>query len=82
MTDVLALTVQSLTARRREIGMSQRRLAALVGTSQSAISEIETGVVTPSVGTLERWTRALGGHFVMGFQVRDDDARRWVHWDL
>ena len=42
-------------------GLSQKQLAALTGIDQSDISKIERGVSNPSVATLERIARALGG---------------------
>lgn len=42
-------------------GLSQKQLAAMTGIDQSDISRIERGVANPSVSTLERIARALGG---------------------
>ena len=42
-------------------GMSQKQLAAATGIDQSDISKIERGVANPSVSTLERIAKALGG---------------------
>lgn len=58
------MDVPSLGARLREErlrrGLSLRRLAAEVGVSASAISQIETGKSRPSVSTLYAMTTALG----------------------
>jgi transcriptional regulator with XRE-family HTH domain len=40
--------------------LSQRALASLLNTSQSAICELETGATNPRLSTLERWAGALG----------------------
>jgi transcriptional regulator with XRE-family HTH domain len=48
--------VQARTAR----GLSSRRLAERAGCSVSLISQIEHGVVSPSLATLERICRAVG----------------------
>ena len=41
-------------------GLSQAQLAALAGTSQAYISEIESGKTKPSLGMLEEIAKALG----------------------
>ena len=46
---------------RAEAGISQTQLAELTGIDQSDISKIERGVANPSVSTLQRIARALGG---------------------
>ena len=45
---------------RARVGISQRMLATRVGTKQSAISMYETGVTSPTVGTLDRLLAACG----------------------
>ncbi|CAN5826010.1 hypothetical protein BH18ACT13_BH18ACT13_19040 [soil metagenome] len=47
------------TVRERH-GLEQRALARRAGTSQGQISKIERGVVSPSVGTLERLLGVMG----------------------
>ena len=54
-----------LRHRREALGMSQRELAAQIGTTQSAISELENGLGEPRLSTVQRWADALG------FDVRD-----------
>ena len=49
-----------LRARREEKGMSIRTLARRIGVSPSLVSQIETGKVNPSVGTLVAITTELG----------------------
>lgn len=50
-----------LVTRRRALGLSQRAVAARMGTTQSAVSDLEHGVnPNPSVDTLHRWAQALG----------------------
>jgi transcriptional regulator with XRE-family HTH domain len=41
-------------------GLSQRELAELMGTTQSAIARLEAGGSRPSISTLERVADALG----------------------
>lgn len=50
-------------------GMSQKQLAELTGIDQSDISKIERGVANPSVSTLERIARALGGQLAISIAV-------------
>jgi len=46
-------------------GLSQKQLAALTGIDQSDISKIERGVANPSIATLERIAKALGGQLAI-----------------
>lgn len=57
-------------------GLSQRELASLVGTSQSAIARYESGTVVPSFDTLERILDALHHRLVLEPNVEPsvDDA--------
>jgi transcriptional regulator with XRE-family HTH domain len=45
---------------RRDLRLSQAKLASLTGTTQSAIARLEAGHLSPSVRTLERVYAALG----------------------
>ncbi|WP_338696941.1 helix-turn-helix transcriptional regulator [Streptomyces sp. Q6] len=45
---------------RRERGLSQSRLAELIGTGQAAISRIENGKDVPTLPLLARIAEALG----------------------
>ena len=49
-------------------GLSQRRLATAIGTSQPALARLETGNRIPSVRTLLRVTGATGLHLVVGLR--------------
>ena len=46
-------------------GISQKQLAAATGIDQSDISKIERGAANPSVSTLERIAKALGGQLTI-----------------
>jgi transcriptional regulator with XRE-family HTH domain len=48
-----------VAARRKERGLSQAELAALVGTTQSAIARLESGGRPPRIDTLLRIANAL-----------------------
>jgi transcriptional regulator with XRE-family HTH domain len=52
-------------------GLSQERLAALVGTSQSSLATIESGNRMPSVRSLLRIADATGFDLVLGLRHRD-----------
>lgn len=45
---------------RASAGLTQAELAERVGTTQSAIARLESGVGKPSVATLQRYASALG----------------------
>lgn len=47
---------------RNQMGISQKDLAELVGTKQSAISRLESGNYNPSIEFLDKVAHALGGH--------------------
>src|SRR5687768_292272 len=53
---------QSIAARKK-MGLTQQQLAEAMGTSQSAISDLESGRVEPQLQTLQRYARALGCRF-------------------
>src|ERR1700760_3773238 len=62
--DLAALTAESLGARLRELrtgaGVSLRALAGRLGISPSAVSQIERGVMRPSVSRLIAYVGAIG----------------------
>jgi predicted NBD/HSP70 family sugar kinase/transcriptional regulator with XRE-family HTH domain len=49
--------------RRKTKRFSQKALASLLGTTQSAVSDFESGRVDPQLSTLQRYARALGSRF-------------------
>jgi DNA-binding XRE family transcriptional regulator len=50
---------EQVASRRAELGMAQRELAELVGTTQSAIARLESGGRPPRIDTLLRIAAAL-----------------------
>jgi len=50
----------SLGERRRELRLSQRVIAARMGTTQSALARMEHGEIDPRLSTVERYVKALG----------------------
>lgn len=51
---------ERVRAAREAAGLSQRDLAALMGTSQAAVARLEAGGVAATLSTLQRVARALG----------------------
>ena len=54
-------------------GLSQKQLAAATGIDQSDISKIERGITNPSVGTLERIAKALGGRLTIRIDLLSEE---------
>ena len=61
---------------RRRHGISQAQLATRAGTTQSAISRIESDRVSPSVETLRRLLHLLGEDLVLGIEGRNSGIDR------
>ena len=58
--DVYAGVGDAIARRRAKLGLSQRELAELTGTTQSAIARLESGSRAPRLDTLLRVAGALG----------------------
>lgn len=69
---------QLLKQARRRHGVSQARLAIRAGTTQSAISRIESDHVSPSVETLRSLLHLLGEDLVLGAEERDTGIDRSI----
>ena len=54
--------LEEILRARAEAGVTQAELAARIGTTQSAVARLETGLGkhSPSIGTLKRYASALG----------------------
>jgi DNA-binding XRE family transcriptional regulator len=61
-----------LRERRFELGLTQEEVAAAAGTSHTAISRLESGTHTPSVGTLKRIAAVLDEELLICFQRQVD----------
>ena len=61
-------SAQAVAAARAAVGISQKRLATLTGIDQSDISKIERGVANPSVATLDRIAKAMGGRLSIAIE--------------
>lgn len=53
--------VAELAAQRQASGLSQTEVAARMGTSQSAVARLESGMADVRASTLERYAAAIGG---------------------
>jgi ribosome-binding protein aMBF1 (putative translation factor) len=65
-----AAIADQVTTRRTELGLSQRELAELCGTTQSAIARLESGGRPPRVDTLLRLAAALDCELVVELRAR------------
>lgn len=63
------VAASAVASARALCGISQKQLAAATGIDQSDISRIERGAANPSVSTLERIAKALGGQLVINIAV-------------
>ncbi len=65
-----------LASERRGAGLTQSDLAARMGTTQSVISRIESGRVTPTLEMIERYARALGRPLTLVFGAAEENPSR------
>ncbi len=49
-----------MVGRRHALGLSQTQVAARMGTSQSAVARLETGISDVLISTVDRYASALG----------------------
>lgn len=66
-----AAIADNVAARRQEKGLSQRELAEIVGTTQSAIARLERGGRPPRIDTLLRIADALECDLVVDLRPRE-----------
>jgi DNA-binding XRE family transcriptional regulator len=52
--------LRELAEKRVALGLSQRVVAAAMGTTQPALARLERGEVDPKLSTVERYVEALG----------------------
>lgn len=57
--------VRELIAARARAGLSQSEVAERMGTTQSVVARLESGKRPPSMRTVERFARAVGGQVVL-----------------
>ena len=59
-TEEIAAVVSAMVQQRNKLGLSQRELAQMCGIPQSSVARIESGKITPNLGTLLKIFRNLG----------------------
>ncbi len=63
--------VSQLIEARVKKGITQKELANRIGTKQSAIARLESGVSNPSIAFLEKVTSALGSKLMIQIKIID-----------
>jgi ribosome-binding protein aMBF1 (putative translation factor) len=66
---------ETVTERRKELGLSQAELAELVATTQSAIARLESGGRPPRIDTLLRIADALDCELLVDLKPRTKPKR-------
>jgi transcriptional regulator with XRE-family HTH domain len=69
--------VTELSATRRRLGLSQREVAARMGTSQPAVARLESGESDARISTIERYASALGVGLHWRLGPGPDDHGGW-----
>ncbi len=69
--------IMLLAETRERRGLSQRALAATMGTTQANVSRVERGDDL-RVSTLQRYAQALGGRLQIGVAFEDEDTTALV----
>ena len=59
-----------VSGRRKQLGLSQKELAELTGTTQSAIARLESGGRPPRIDTLLRIAEALDCELIVQLRAR------------
>ncbi len=71
---LVMLEVQLLREARRRAGLTQRELAERLGTTQSSIARMESGVVSPTFATLRCAIEACGFEIRVGLGEPDPET--------
>ena len=64
--------ISGLTDIRCAMELSQKKVAKAMGTTQSAVSELEGGATDPRLSTLQRYARAVGASLHIGLMVPNE----------
>jgi transcriptional regulator with XRE-family HTH domain len=73
--ELFRLIAERVAERRKAWGISQRELAELCGTTQSAIARVERGARPPRIDTLSRIAAALDCELVVELRPRTKSPR-------
>jgi DNA-binding XRE family transcriptional regulator len=65
------LVLRQLTSLRRRCDISQAEIAGELGTTQSAISEMESGLVSPTLATLSKYAALFGMEIILAAAESD-----------
>ena len=65
-------SLRQLIAWRKACGLTQATAASMMGTTQSAVSELEGGATEPALATLQRYARSIGARVVVTLVPPDD----------
>ena len=74
--ELFAAVAAEVAARRQEWNLSQRQLADLCGTTQSAIARLERGLRPPRIDTLLRIATALDCELVVELRRRTEGGSK------
>ncbi len=66
--------VRELAEQRQATGLSQTEVAARMGTSQSAVARLESGMADVRASTLERYAAAVGGQITWKLDRPEEGA--------
>ncbi|CAN5754468.1 MAG: helix-turn-helix domain-containing protein [Iamia sp.] len=69
--------IESLVRLRGELGLRQKDLARIIGTTQSAVSDFERIGGDPRLTTVQRYARALGARVSLAVDVSRCDEGPW-----
>lgn len=64
--------IESLSAKRDLAGISQLRVAQIMGVDEHVVQKIEDSIQDPKLSTLQRYAKALGGHLEITFVPLDN----------
>lgn len=76
----LSLLLRELVQWRKSHGMTQQAVAVAMDTTQSAVSELESGRAEPRLSTLQRYVRAVGRQLHVVLNPGEDDSDSSAAW--
>lgn len=65
---------KAVIAARKRAGLTQAELARRMGTTQPAVTRMESGRVQPSLRTLQRLAKATGSRLMIKFEPRSAEG--------